>query len=148
MSKYLHNALVEDVPSTTDEFRVPSMSYVSCQAKKSVCNDYEQFMRAKADLKPSKYNEDEIMRVNDSWQSRMYHRGYFKLYCCEISDRGFLVWTERRRNEVNAKKTEVWYFTVQTEQARSINCLLYGWIEYLSICFSRELTSAIISFTG
>ena len=69
MSKYLHNALdalVENVPSTTDEFRVPSMSYVSCQAKKSVCN--EQFMRAKADLKPSKYNEDEIMRVNDSWQ--------------------------------------------------------------------------------
>ena len=25
------------------------------------------------------------------------------------------------------KKTEVRYFTVQTEQARSINCLLYGY---------------------
>ena len=27
------------------------------------------------------------------------------------------------------KKTEVWYFTVQTDQARSIIRLLYGWIE-------------------
>jgi hypothetical protein len=26
-------------------------------------------------------------------------------------------------------KTEVWYFTVQTEQARSIIGLLYGWTE-------------------
>jgi hypothetical protein len=37
------------------------------------------------------------------------------------------------------KKTEVWYFTVQTEQARSIIGLLYGWTESVSICFSREL---------
>ena len=29
--------------------------------------------------------------------------------------------------EVRTKKTEVRYFTVQTEQARSINCLLYGY---------------------
>jgi hypothetical protein len=37
------------------------------------------------------------------------------------------------------QKTEVWYFTVQTEQARSIIGLLYGWTESVSICFSREL---------
>ena len=30
-------------------------------------------------------------------------------------------------SEVRTKKTEVRYFTVQTEQARSINCLLYGY---------------------
>jgi hypothetical protein len=46
---------------------------------------------------------------------------------CEISDRGFI------------QKTEVWYFTVQTEQARSIIGLLYGWTESVSICFSRVL---------
>jgi hypothetical protein len=40
---------------------------------------------------------------------------------CEISDRGFLVWTERRRS---MQKTEVWYFTVKTEQARSVIGLL------------------------
>jgi hypothetical protein len=37
------------------------------------------------------------------------------------------------------QKTEVWYFTVQTEQTRSIIGLLYGWTESVSICFSREL---------
>ena len=30
-------------------------------------------------------------------------------------------------SEVRTKKTEVRYFMVQTEQARSINCLLYGY---------------------
>ena len=35
-----------------------------------------------------------------------------------------LVRTKRARSEL--KKTEVRYFTVQTKQARSINCLLYG----------------------
>jgi hypothetical protein len=36
------------------------------------------------------------------------------------------------------QKTEAWYFTVQTEQARSIIGLLYGWTESVSICFPRE----------
>ena len=30
-------------------------------------------------------------------------------------------------SEVRTKKTDVRYFTVQTEQERAINCLLYGY---------------------
>ena len=37
------------------------------------------------------------------------------------------VCTVKYRTEVRTKKTEVRYFTVQTEQERSINCLLYGY---------------------
>ena len=37
-------------------------------------------------------------------------------------------------SEVGTKKTEVRYFTVQTEQERSINCLLYGYSIFFCSC--------------
>jgi hypothetical protein len=49
-----------------------------------------------------------------------------------------VLWNIRPRF-FSTKKTEVWYFTIQTEQARSMIGLLYGWAEPVSICFSREL---------
>jgi hypothetical protein len=49
------------------------------------------------------------------------------------------VCTVKYQTDFSMPKTEVWYFTVQIEQARSIIGLLYGRTESVSICFSREL---------
>ena len=44
----------------------------------------------------------------------------------KVCTKGLLTEREVCTVKYRTKKTEVRYFTVQTEQARSINCLLYG----------------------
>ena len=50
----------------------------------------------------------------------------------------FLSMDRATKGRDQCKKTSVWYFTVQTEQARSITRLLYSWIESVSIYFSHK----------
>jgi hypothetical protein len=70
----------------------------------------------------------------------------FGLYC-EISDRGFLVWTERRRREVHAKNRGLIFHS--TDPTSEVNNRFIIWLNWVCehMLFAR-IKSALVSFTG
>jgi hypothetical protein len=72
------------------------------------------------------------------WIITAYWPRLFGLYC-EISDRGFLVWTERRRSEVHAKNRGLIFHS--TDRTSEVNNRFIIWLDWVCehMPVSREL---------